>query len=121
MKSTNSPRQVSAIVQKGLDINLQKKQKRTYLKWGTINVLILSLLLIDITNRCPYAFSNWYYVEYAAAVVLSLSIVYYLCGYLFFWITFEPVKGTAAQQKLLHFDDGGKFDAPKHNLYATPC
>lgn len=111
MNATNSPRQLSPIVQKGLDIILQNKQKRSHLKWGTINVFILSLLLIDITNRCPYAFSNWYYVEYAAAIILSLSIVYYLFQYLFSWITFEPVKGTAAQRKLLHFDDGGNFAA----------
>lgn len=109
MATTNSPRQQSPIVRKGLDIILQNKEKYNYLKWGTINVLILSLLLIDITNRCPYSFSNWYYVEFVAAVILSLSIVFYLFKYLLFWITFEPVKGTAAQQKLLHFDDGGNL------------
>lgn len=117
MKATNSPRQVSPIVRKGLDIILQNKQKRQYLKWGTINVLILSLLLIDITNKCPYSYSNWYYVEYAAAIILSLSIVCYLFKFLFSWITFEPVKGTAAQQKLLHFDDGGNL-MHSHNLFA---
>lgn len=109
MKATNTPHQVSPIVQRGLDIMLQNKQKRSYLKWGTINVLILALLLIDINNRCPYTFSKWYYAEYVAAIVLSLSIVYYLFKYLFFWITFEPVKGSVAQQRLLHFDDGGNL------------
>lgn len=109
MKPTNSPHQKSPIVQKGLEIILQNKQKRDYLKWGGINVLLLSLLLLDIINRCPYSFSYWYYVEYVAAILLSLSITFYLFKYLFFWITFEPVNGTVAQQKLLHFDDGGNL------------
>lgn len=113
MKATNSPHHVSPIVDRGLDIILQNKQNRTFFKWGAINVLILSLLLIDITNRCPYTFSNWYYAEFGVAIILSLSIVYYLFKYIFFCITFEPVTGTAAQQKLLHFDEGGNSMASK--------
>lgn len=103
-----SPHQSSPIVGKGLDIYLQNKQKRNILKWGTINVLVLSVILFDISNKCPYAFSKWYYVEYVAAAILSLSVLYYFSKYFYFWITFEPLKGTSAQQKLLHFDDGGK-------------
>lgn len=102
-----SPLQSSPLVKKGLDIYLENKKKRNCLKWGTINAVILSVMMYDIKNKCPFAYSNWYYIEYVAAGLLALSVVYYFMKYIFLWFTFEPIKGTSAQQKLLHFDDGG--------------
>lgn len=99
----------SPIVDKGLDINLQKKINRNSMKWGSINTLILSIILYDIKNKCPYSFSNWYYVEYAAAVLLGLSVLYYFLRYFCYWLTFEPLKGTTEQRRLLHFNEGGKI------------
>lgn len=102
-----SPLQSSPIVKKGLDIYLINKKKRNYLKWGSMNAVILSVLMYDINNKCPFAYSKWYYIEYMAAGLLALSVLYYFGKYLFLWLTFEPIKGTPAQRKLLHFDDGG--------------
>lgn len=104
---TTSPLQSSPIVKKGLEIYLTNKKKRNYLKWGSINSLVLSVMMYDIMNTCPFAYSNWYYIEYIAAGVLAFSVLYYFCKYLVLWFTFEPIKGTQAQRKLLHFDDGG--------------
>lgn len=99
--------QSSPIVKKGLDIYLMNKKKRNYLKWGSINTLILSVMMYDIINKCPFANSNWYYIEYFVAGLFAFSVLYYFIKYLVLWLTFEPIKGTQAQRKLLHFDDGG--------------
>lgn len=108
----------SPIVDKSLNVYLETKQNRTDLKWGVINVLVLSVLLFDISNKCPYAFSKWYYLEYAAAASLSLSVLYYFIRIFHFWFTFEPIKGTQEQRRLLRFDDGGKTSRP--NLTSLP-
>lgn len=104
-----SPLQSSPIVKKSLDIYLDNKNRRNYLKWGFINAMILSVLMYDIKNKCPFSYSNWYYVEYVTAGLLAFSVLYYFTKFLFIWLTFEPIKGTQAQQKLLHFEDGGKY------------
>lgn len=104
-----SPLQSSPIVKKGLDIYLINKKKRNYLKWGSMNAVILSVLMYDIKNKCPFAYSKWYYIEYIVAGLFALSVLFYFTKYLFLWLTFEPIKGTQAQRKLLHFDDGGNY------------
>lgn len=105
----NSPNRSSLIVNRSLDIYLETKISRNYLKWGTVNVLLLSILLFDLSNKCPYAFSKWYYVEYIAAACLSLSVLYYFAKYFYIWFAFKPVQGTSEQRRLLHFNEGGKF------------
>lgn len=107
---STSPLQSSPIVKKGLDIYLDNKKKRYYLRWGCINSLILSVMMYDINNKCPFAYSKWYYIEYVIASMLALSVCYYFIKYMFLWVTFEPIKGTQAQRKLLHFEDGGNFN-----------
>lgn len=107
---STSPLQSSPLVRKGLDIYLENKKKRNYLKWGTINAVILSVMMYDIKNKCPFAYSKWYYIEYMIAGLLGLSVFYYFIKYLFLWFTFEPIKGTQAQRNLLHFGDGGNVN-----------
>lgn len=65
--------------------------------------------MYDIKQKCPFAFTKWYYLEYAAAVLLALSVFFYFTKYIYLWLTFEPIKGTQAQRNLLHFEDGGKY------------
>lgn len=110
----SSPNHSSPIVHKSLDIYLKNKQKRSYLKWGSINALILSIVMLDINNKCPFAFSYWFYLEYAIAGLLSLSVLYYFMNFVYTWLTFEPIKGTLAQRKLLHFNEGGKNEINRH-------
>lgn len=104
---STSPLQSSPLVKKGLDIYLENKKKRNYLKWGSINAVILAVMMYDIKNKCPFTYSKWYYIEYVVAGILALSVLYYFIKYMFLWLTFEPIKGTQAQRKLLHFEDGG--------------
>lgn len=100
--------QSSPIVKKSLDIYLDNKKKRNYLKWCAINCVFLSILMYDIRNKCPFASSKMYYIEYMVAGVFALSALFYFIKYMVLWLTFEPIKGTQAQRKLLHFDDGGE-------------
>ncbi|XP_055605451.1 transmembrane protein 209 isoform X2 [Uranotaenia lowii] len=102
--SPNSPTQRSPLVDRTLDLYLTNRRSRECLKWGTINVAILSVLLFDISNKCPYAFSNWYYLEYAASAILGCSVLYYFGRYFFYVFCREPLKGTEQQRKLLKFD-----------------
>lgn len=104
----STPTKPSEIVAKGLELQLKAKQARQHLKWGAIHLGILAVLLFDIFNKCPYSFSQWYYVEYTAAVLVALSAFVYFLRYLFFAFSFEPIKGTLAQRDLMQFDEKGK-------------
>lgn len=106
---STSPIESSPIVKKSLDIYLENKKKRNYLKWGSINAVFLSVMMYDIKNKCPFAFSKWYYLEYTIAGILALCVLYYFTKFIYLWLTFEPIKGTQAQRKLLHFEDGGNY------------
>lgn len=107
--TTSPPNHSSPIVRKGLDIYLKSKRKRQYLAWGSINAVLLSIIVYDIRNKCPFAYSKWYYVEYAIAAFLGLSVLYYFSKYIFLWLTFKPIRGTQLQRKLLSFEDAGKI------------
>ena len=104
------------------------KISRECFKWGSVNILLLSIVLFDISNRCPYASSKWYYVEYIAAGLLGLSAFYYFARYFYYLFCLEPVKGSEEQRKLLKFDINdtsfittpiAKKEAPK-NVNMTP-
>lgn len=99
-----SPVQPSPIVNRTLELNLNKKRARECLRWGTVNILLLSVLLFDISNKCPYSFSNWYYIEYVAATILASSMVYYYWCYFYYLFSAEPIRGTEQQRRILKFD-----------------
>lgn len=92
-------------MEKSLEFHLRTKKKKECVKWGGINATLLAILVFDISYKCPYSFSKWYYVEYAAIAILSLSVLCYLLKYLFYVLSSEPIKGSEIQRDLLHFDD----------------
>ncbi|XP_065086552.1 transmembrane protein 209 [Ochlerotatus camptorhynchus] len=101
----NSPSQRSPLVDRTLDLYLTNRRSRECLKWGSINIALLSILLFDISNKCPYSFSQWYYLEYAAAAILTGSVLYYFGRYFYYLFSREALKGTEQQRKLLKFDN----------------
>lgn len=103
-----TPNERSEIVDKGLNIQLHSKTSRHALKWGLINVVILSVLMMDISNRCPFTYSKWFYVEFAVAGLVAASVLYQFCRYFHFIFSFEPIKGTVEQKRLLQFNDAGR-------------
>lgn len=93
------------ILNKSLDLQLKTNQVRNYLKWGFINFIILIILWTDISNQCYYITSKWLYVEYAIIGLVTINLIVYILKYIYHLITFDPVKGTIEQKKLLEFDD----------------
>lgn len=103
--SPNSPSLRSPLVDRTLDLYLTNRRSRECLKWGSLNIALLSILLFDISNKCPYTFSHWYYLEYAAAAILAGSVLYYFSRYFYYLFSKEALKGTEQQRKLLKFDN----------------
>lgn len=87
-------------------MHLNNHKKSQSLKWGSVNILVLSIIIFDIRNKSPLDFSNWLYLEYAASFILGSSIFYYFARYFYYLFSFEPLHGTDAQRKLLKFKDG---------------
>ncbi|XP_058055014.1 transmembrane protein 209 [Anopheles bellator] len=116
-----SPGQRSPIVSGTLTLNLNKKRSKEWLCWGTMNVLLLSVLLFDISNKCPYSFSRWYYIEYAAAAILACSMTYYYAQYFFYLFGTEPIKGTEQQRQMLQVasDDNSFITTPPQKKKPT--
>lgn len=95
-------------MERSLDLHLRAKRAKKCLIWGSINIVLLAIILFDIANKCPYAASKWYYVEYAAATILAVTAVSYFLKYIYYMLSKEPVQGTKEQKNLLGFDDNGR-------------
>lgn len=104
-----SPNQRNSLVDRGLDLYLASKTSRTALKWGSINIGLLSVLMFDISNQCPYAVSKWYYLEYAVAVLIACSVVFHFGRYFYIFFSFDPVQGTEEQRRLMQFEANGEY------------
>ncbi|XP_058463473.1 transmembrane protein 209 isoform X1 [Malaya genurostris] len=121
ISNPNSPTQRSPLVDRTLDLYLNKQRSRECLKWGSFNIALLSIIMFDVSNKCPYSFSHWYYVEYAAAAIIFCSVVYYFSRYFYYMFSKKPLEGTDTQRKLLKFDtDDNSFitttPAPKKQI-----
>ncbi|XP_075161880.1 transmembrane protein 209 [Haematobia irritans] len=109
MNTYCTPFKENSIVERGLDLRLRATKAKYYLKWGSVNVVLLAILLFDISNKCPYAESNWYYVEYAAAAIVGLSVLACFLKYFIYVFHTPPVQGTQQQKNLLKFDKNDSF------------
>lgn len=105
--SSSTPLKQNALVEQSLDLKLRASKAKYYLKWGSFNVVILAILMFDISNKCPYAESNWYYVEYVAAAIVGLSMLACFLKYFLYIFYTQPVQGTRQQKNLMKFDDNG--------------
>ncbi|XP_046808679.1 transmembrane protein 209 isoform X2 [Lucilia cuprina] len=84
---------------------MRASKAKYYLKWGSFNVIILAILMFDISNKCPYAESNWYYLEYGVATIVGLSMLACFLKYFLYIFYTQPVQGTRQQKNLMKFDD----------------
>lgn len=94
-----------SLLNQSLQIQVTSKYKRNCLIFGALNAVCLSILWFDITQKCPYAFSYWYYCEYAAASVLALSLLYHVLSWLYYRFFVATLVVTEDQRKLLCLDD----------------
>lgn len=95
----------SPVVNKSLEVRLWAKFSRDALKWSVVHVGLLGVLIYDVSQKCKYANSKLYWIEYFAIGILACSLLYYLARYLYFSVIWEPVVGTVEQQRLLQFED----------------
>ncbi|XP_034657648.1 transmembrane protein 209 [Drosophila subobscura] len=100
----------SPMVEKSLDLRLRGAQAKTYLKWCTFNVAVLSLLLFDLSQTCPSKrWSYFFMAECAVSSVMALSALACLAKYLWLWFSGDPVLGTDVQKCLLDGYDDNSF------------
>ncbi|XP_067646124.1 transmembrane protein 209 isoform X2 [Eurosta solidaginis] len=93
------------LVERGLDLHLRAKRAKECLRWGSINVVLLAVLLFDISNQCPYAHSKWFYLEYLAAALTGLGAFSCFLKYFLYIFHTNPILGTKEQKNLLKFED----------------
>ncbi|XP_018795793.1 PREDICTED: transmembrane protein 209 [Bactrocera latifrons] len=93
------------LVELSLNMHLRAKLAKESLRWGCLNVVLLAILLFDISNRCPFAHSKWYYAEYIAAVLTGLGAFSSFLKYFLFIFRKNPILGTKEQKNLLKFDE----------------
>lgn len=108
---TSSPLARNPIVDHGLDAQLHAGQLRYSLRWGSINVALLSVVLYDLARMRAAAFGPpvWRSAgAHAAAAVLALSVLYHFTVYFYRRFSLVPVCGTAEQRRLLRFDEGDR-------------
>uniref|UniRef100_A0A336K9D8 CSON005613 protein n=1 Tax=Culicoides sonorensis TaxID=179676 RepID=A0A336K9D8_CULSO len=102
-KSLISPNRT--LLNQSLTRQVINNHKRNCVIFGSINAVLLSIIWFDISQKCPYSFSYWYYCEYAAAGILSLSLIYYILSYMYHRYFVSPLKVTEDQRKLLRLDE----------------
>lgn len=95
----------SPVVNKSLDLRLWSKLSRDALKWSLLHAAILGILVYDVSNKCKYADSKLYWIEYFSIAIVSASLFYYIVRYIYYSVIWEPVVGTSDQKRLLQFED----------------
>lgn len=110
-----SPFVKNDLVDGTLTLQLRRKQKSNCLLYGGINLLLFGIIGFDLNLKCPFSESYFYYLEYAAAVLLALSATYYYLTWLYYKLGSSPLHVTEAQRKLLGFNtkDGSFIVSPE--------
>ncbi|XP_063707672.1 transmembrane protein 209-like [Culicoides brevitarsis] len=102
-KSLTSPNR--SLLNQSLQLQVTNKHRRNCLTYGALNALFLAILWFDISQQCPYSVSYWYYVEYVAAGILGVSLLYNILSYVYHRFLVSPLVVTEEQRKLLRLDD----------------
>ncbi|KAH8380194.1 hypothetical protein KR009_009440, partial [Drosophila setifemur] len=113
----SSPLSRNPLVQRSLDLRLRSSQASHYLKWCSINLVLLSMLLFDIWKTCRSAQDSFCFkAECCAATLVCLSTVACFGKYVWLWVGGDPVVGTDSQKCLLD----GKDDNSFRTVFARP-
>ncbi|KAH8257171.1 hypothetical protein KR038_005168, partial [Drosophila bunnanda] len=114
----SSPLSRNPVVQRSLDLRFRSAQARYYLKWCSINVVILSLLLLDIWQACRSVYRTYYFMaECTVTAVVGLSALACFGKYLWLWCGGDQVMGTDIQKRLLD----GRDDNSVRTVYSRPA
>ncbi|KAI8041853.1 transmembrane protein 209 [Drosophila gunungcola] len=113
-RSNCSPLSRNPVVQRSLDLRLRSAQARHYLKWCSINVLLLALLLFDMWQACRSVYRTyWFLAECTITTLIALSALACFGKYLWLWFGGDQVIGTDSQKCLL--------DGREENSFRTVC
>ncbi|XP_017059140.1 transmembrane protein 209 [Drosophila ficusphila] len=105
-----SPLSRNPVVQRSLDLRLRGAQARHYLKWCSINVVLVSLLLLDIWQACRSVYRTyWFLAECTITTLMALSALACFGKYLWLWFGGDQVIGTDSQKCLLDGQEENSF------------
>ncbi|EDW79563.1 uncharacterized protein Dwil_GK20346 [Drosophila willistoni] len=97
-----SPLSRNPVVEHSLNLRLRNSQSRTYLKWFALNILILSVLIVDLRGTCQLQRYSYYYLtKYLIAILSGTSAVACIGKYLWIWFASGQMLGTEEQKSLL--------------------
>lgn len=95
-------------LRESLEIRRRRSEANNYLKWGIVNLIVLSLLAFNMWQTCLYNTDTLLYrAEYMLAVFVSLSLAACTGKYMW-WFVFHsaPVCVTEQQRCLLDVSNG---------------
>ncbi|XP_017864383.1 PREDICTED: transmembrane protein 209 [Drosophila arizonae] len=117
-------RQLSRLnVQENLEHRQKRAEARNYLKWGFINIILLTLICVDLWQTCLSMRSTlWYQVEFSVAVCISLSVAA-CAGKYFWWLCIDntPLCVTEVQRCLLDEGNDNTFQCIKNLSKPRSC
>ncbi|XP_044313725.1 uncharacterized protein LOC108037914 [Drosophila rhopaloa] len=117
-RSNCSPLRRNPVVQRSLDLRLRGGQAKDYLKRCSCNLVILSILFLDIYQMNYFSNrNNWRFLaECSICPILALRAFVCFGNYLWLLCGIDQVIGTENQKCLLD----GKDEIPFGTVYARP-
>lgn len=103
-------------VQESLEHRQKRVEARNYLKWGFINIILLTLISFDLWQTClSMRNSLWYQTEFSVAICISLSAAACVGKY-FWWLLLDsaPLCVTEVQRCLLDEGNDNTFQSVKN-------
>nr|CAH7720818.1 unnamed protein product [Callosobruchus chinensis] len=106
--SRTLPGKQSPVLERTLLINQKRRNIRRSLIWGSMNFMLMCLVLYDLSYACPLYVNYYHYAEYAIVVILMINILYHIANFVkYTYGNLEPVTITSEQKRFLGIKDSG--------------
>lgn len=89
------------IIDKALDLQMGEKKRKSAIKWTTFNVILLSILTFDIYKTAKHYDLLFYYIEFAACIILTISLLKNSLTFLYYTFFVEQIVCDNEDQRLL--------------------
>ncbi|VEN39396.1 unnamed protein product [Callosobruchus maculatus] len=111
------PGKQSPVLERTLLVNQKRRNIRRSLIWGSMNFMLMCLVLYDLSYACPLYVNYYHYAEYAIVVILMINIFYHIANFVkYTYGNPEPVTITSEQKRFL----GIKDSDPNYKILDTP-
>uniref|UniRef100_A0A1B6DCW7 Transmembrane protein 209 n=1 Tax=Clastoptera arizonana TaxID=38151 RepID=A0A1B6DCW7_9HEMI len=113
-----------------INITQSIRKVKNSLFWGTVNAVVLSIVLYDIINTCPSYTETVHLVEKCFAVFLGINTIFHYCRYLWTKLTIPTVILTPQQKSLFGIKDSETYyfetkttpvDSPRSTMDSSLC